>query len=54
MLDNPRNKAFVGAFQKKFNELPSVFSGTHYDGMSWVLDVVLLVFGLLNGRNLIV
>jgi branched-chain amino acid transport system substrate-binding protein len=39
-LDTPRNKAFVAAFQKKFGEVPSVFSGTHYDGMSWVLDVV--------------
>lgn len=40
LLDTPRNKSFVAEFQKKFGESPSVFSGTHYDGMSWVLDVV--------------
>ena len=39
-FDNPANKAFVAAFQKKYGELPSAMAGEAFDGMAWLLDVV--------------
>ena len=29
-IDNPKNKAFVAAWQKEYNALPDVFEGEHY------------------------
>lgn len=39
-FDNPANKAFVAAYQKKYNELPTAMSGEAFDGMAWFLDVI--------------
>jgi branched-chain amino acid transport system substrate-binding protein len=39
-LDNERNKRFVAAYQKKFNEAPPVYAGIAYNGLSWFLDAV--------------
>lgn len=37
---NEQNQKFVAAYKEKFGELPSVFAGEAYDGLSWFLDTV--------------
>ena len=39
-IDNPENRKFVEAYQKKFNAFPPMAAGEAYDGMSWWLDTV--------------
>jgi len=39
-IDNPANRKFVEAYQKKYNAIPPVAGGEAYDGMSWWLDTV--------------
>ena len=39
-VDSQRNRAFVDAYRKRFDEFPPTFAGTTYDGVSWWLDVV--------------
>jgi len=39
-IDNPANRKFVEAYQKKYNAFPPMAAGEAYDGMSWWLDTV--------------
>jgi ABC-type branched-subunit amino acid transport system substrate-binding protein len=39
-LDNARNRRFVDAYRKAYDDYPDPFAGEAYDGMSWWLDVV--------------
>ncbi|WP_171020211.1 ABC transporter substrate-binding protein [Hydrogenophaga sp. 2FB] len=39
-IDNPANKAFVAAYQAKYNDVPDQYAGEAFDGMAWFLDVI--------------
>lgn len=39
-LPSERNKRFVAAYRKAYNEWPGFLAGEAYDGMAWLLDVI--------------
>jgi len=52
-LQNPRNKAFVEAFQKEYNRYPDIFSIGGWDGMHVIYEALKKTGGKADGESLI-
>jgi len=50
-VDNPANKAFVAAFQKKYNRRPTVFSALQYDAANLIDSAVTAVKGKIEDKK---
>ena len=50
-LDNPRNKAFVAAFRKKYNYIPSYYAAQQFDAINMIDDAVRSVKGDLSKKK---
>ena len=50
-LDNPRSKAFVAAFRKKYNYIPSYYAAQQFDAIFMIDDAVKAVKGNLADRK---
>jgi branched-chain amino acid transport system substrate-binding protein len=50
-LDNPRSKAFVAAFRKKYNYIPSYYAAQQFDAIFMIDDAVRAVKGNLADKK---
>jgi branched-chain amino acid transport system substrate-binding protein len=53
-LDNARNKAFVAAFRKKYNYMPSYYAAQTFDAINMIDDAVASVHGKLADKKAMV